>query len=80
MSHSWPSETAFKHLELDVEDRTCRHCGQAMHVCGHRKRRLFTLEGPLQLLLKVVQCPAPECAGHTHIWNPEAELSGPFHK
>jgi hypothetical protein len=75
MSHSWPMETAFKSVELDVEDRSCGHCGQWMHICGHRRRRLFTLEGPLQLLLKVVQCPIPGCAGHSKTWSPEAELN-----
>jgi hypothetical protein len=75
MSHSWPMETAFKSVELDVEDRICEHCGQWMHICGHRRRRLFTLEGPLQLLLKVVQCPIPGCAGHSKTWSPEAELN-----
>jgi hypothetical protein len=75
MSHSWPLETAFQCVELDVEDRACRHCGQWMHICGHRRRRLFTLEGPLQLLLKVVQCRFPDCAGHRKTWSPEAELS-----
>jgi hypothetical protein len=75
MSHSWPMETAFKSVELDVEDRICEHCGQWMHICGHRRRRLFTLEGPLQLLLKVVQCPIPGCAGHSKTWSPETELN-----
>jgi hypothetical protein len=75
MSHSWPMETAFQFVELDVEERVCPHCGQWMHICGHRRRRLFTLEGPLQLLLKVAQCPIPDCAGHRKTWSPEAELN-----
>jgi hypothetical protein len=75
MSHSWPMETAFRSVELDVEDRICQHCGQWMHVCGRRKRRLFTLQGPLQLLLKVVHCPVQGCSGHSTTWSPEAELN-----
>lgn len=74
MAHSWPSETAFRRLTLDVEERSCPHCGQTMHVCTHRDRRLFTLEGPLQLKLRLFHCPIEGCQGHTKTFSSEAEL------
>jgi hypothetical protein len=75
MSHQWPSETAFTQVELDVVDRACPACGRGMHVCGHRVRRLFTLQGPWRLRLRIVHCPDPTCAGHDRFFNPEGELS-----
>jgi hypothetical protein len=74
MAHSWPSETVFRQLTLDVEDRNCPHCGQMMHVCTHRDRRLLTLEGPLQLKLRLFHCPLSGCQGHTKTFSSEAEL------
>jgi len=74
MSHSWPAETVFRQLTLDVDDRSCPHCGQTMHVCTHRDRRLLTLEGPLQLKLRLFHCPIVGCQGHTKTFSSDAEL------
>lgn len=74
MSHVWPAETVFRQLTLDVEERSCAHCGQTMHVCTHRDRRLVTLEGPLQLKLRLFHCPVAGCPGHTKTFSPAAEL------
>lgn len=74
MSHSWPSDTVFRKLTLDVEDRSCPHCGHTMHVCTHRVRRFFTLEGPLQLKLRLFHCPIVGCQGHTKTFSSDAEL------
>jgi hypothetical protein len=74
MAHSWPAETVFRQLTLDVDDRSCPHCGQTMHVCTHRDRRLLTLEGPLQLKLRLFHCPLVGCQGHTKTFSSDAEL------
>ena len=74
MPHSWPAETVFRQLTLDVDDRSCPHCGQTMHVCTHRDRRLLTLEGPLQLKLRLFHCPIEGCQGHTKTFSSDAEL------
>jgi hypothetical protein len=75
MAHPWPKETVFKRWELDVQDRACRICNRNMHVCDHRDRRIFTLGGPVHLLLRLVRCPDKSCLGHPRTFSPEAELS-----
>lgn len=75
MSHQWPAETAFRRVELNVEHPACPFCQHHMHVCAHRRRRLFTLSEPWRLVLRVVQCPEPTCAGHQRTWSSEQELS-----
>ena len=61
MPHSWPAETVFRQLTLDVDDRSCPHCGQTMHVCqGHRT--LSGLAG--QHLHQEVNVPATQTALH----------------
>ena len=75
MAHSWPSDTVFTRRVLDVEDRTCKACGHRLHVCAHRNRHLFTLQGPWHLLLKLVHCPQATCVGHGRTVSPEAETT-----
>ena len=53
MAHRWPRIRTFALWELDVLDRDCACCGRMMHICDHRYRRLFTLEGPVQLVCKL---------------------------
>lgn len=73
MAHRWPADTDFALWELDVLDRDCACCGRMMHICDHRYRHLFTLEGPVQLVCKLNHCPDPLCPGHTTTKSPEAE-------
>ena len=55
MPHHWPEDTDFALLELDVLDRNCPFCGHMMYICDHRHRHVFTLDAPLQVLLKGCQ-------------------------
>jgi hypothetical protein len=73
MAHHWPIDTDFALWELDVLDRDCAYCGRMMHICDHRYRRLFTLDGPVQLVCKLNHCPDPRCPGHTTTKSPETE-------
>src|SRR5271166_1622072 len=75
MSYHWPTNTVFRHLTLDVEDRHCLHCGRPLKVCCHRRRRFFTSDGPVQLLSRLCHCPVPRCPGHTTTVSPEAETA-----
>ena len=75
MAYRWPAGTVFKRIDLDVEDRSCPVCERYMHVCDHRYHHLWTLEGPTQVVNRLVRCPEPSCESRGHTFSPEAELS-----
>jgi hypothetical protein len=75
MPYSWPEDTDFASLELDVFGRGCLVCGRMMHVCDHRYRRFHTLEGPVELVCKLNHCPDPTCPGHFKTKSPELEIT-----
>jgi hypothetical protein len=75
MAYHWPVHTVFHDLTLEVEDRSCWHCAQALKVCCHRRRRFFMGAGPVQLLCKLCHCPDPACSGHTQTISPEEETA-----
>jgi len=75
MPHRWPDDTDFAFWELDVLDRDCAFCGRRMHICDHRYRRFFTLDGPVQLVCKLNHCPDPRCPGHAKTKGPEIEAT-----
>ena len=75
MPHRWPANTDYIVWELDVLDLDCTSCGRMMHICDHRYRRFFTLEGPVKLICKLNHCPDPDCPGHAKTKSPELEAS-----
>ena len=75
MPHRWPDDTDYIVWELDVLDRACPFCGRMMYICDHRKRRFFTLTGPVRLVCKLNHCPNPDCPGHAKTKSPELETS-----
>jgi len=75
MAYRWPAGTAFKRIDLDVEDRSCPVCERYMHVCDHRYHHLWTFEGPTQIVNRLVRCPAPACDSQGCTFSPETELS-----
>lgn len=75
MPYAWPADTDFASCELDVLERDCPVCGRIMHVCDHRYRRLHMLDGPMELVCKLVRCPDPTCPGHAHTKSPELEIT-----
>jgi len=75
MAYRWPAGTAFKRITLDVEDCWCPVCERHMHVCDHRYHHLWTLEGPTQVVNRLVRCPDASCASRGRTFSPEAELS-----
>ena len=75
MAYRWPAGTVFKQIYLDVADRACPVCERCMHVCDHRYHHLWTLEGPTQVVNRLVRCPEPSCASRGRTFSPEAELS-----
>ena len=75
MAYRWPAGTIFKRIDLDVEDRSCPVCGRDMHVCDHRYHHLWTLQGPTQVVNRLVRCPDASCESRGCTFSPEAESS-----
>jgi hypothetical protein len=73
MARRLPKDVAWAELVLEVEDRCCGKCGRRLHVCAHRRRRVFTFKGPQVLICKLAQCPDAACANHGHMVSPESE-------
>jgi hypothetical protein len=73
MAFTWPKDAEFTPWELDVIDRDCPFCGRMMHICDHRQRRLYTLDGPVELICKLNHCPDRNCPGHAKTKSPEQE-------
>ena len=46
-----------------------------MHVCDHRYHHLWTLQGPTQVVNRLVRCPEPSCESRGRTFSPAAELS-----
>ncbi len=55
MAYRWPAGTTFKRIDVDVQDRSCPVCGRDMHVCDHRYHHLWTLQGPTQVVNRLVR-------------------------
>jgi hypothetical protein len=75
MPHQWPSETVFRQVHLFLHGQVCEFCQADLHVCGHRRRRVFALDGPRLLLLRVGHCPHPGCQGHSGTVSPREEMA-----
>lgn len=75
MAYRWPAGTAFKRITLDVEDCWCPVCDRYMYVCDHRYHHLWTLEGPTQVVNRLVRCPDASCASRGRTFSPQAALS-----
>jgi hypothetical protein len=73
MAFAWPKDLEFTPWDLDVIERDCPSCGRMMHICDHRQRRLYTLDGPVELICKLNHCPDPNCPGHARTKSPEQE-------
>src|SRR3954451_15654791 len=73
MAFTWPKDLEFTPWDLDVIARDCPSCGRMMHACDHRQRRLYTLDGPVELICKLNHCPDPNCPGHARTRSPEQE-------
>lgn len=80
MRFSWPADTVFTQHVLDVEQDTCERCQRSLHVCDHRFHRVFSLQGPLELVCKLAHCPDPACPAHHHTISPlgEAQITLPW--
>jgi hypothetical protein len=75
MRHRWPADTPFTRMVLDVEEKVCGVCGRNLHVCDHRQHRIFTLQGPLELVCKLAHCSDRNCSVHSKTISPYAETT-----
>ena len=75
MSHQWPAETAFRRMDLYVRDQVCAFCDSHLHVCSHRRRRVFTLQGPWLLVVRLGHCADAGCQGHRGTVSPRDEMA-----
>jgi hypothetical protein len=80
MRYRWPADTAFTQRALTVEQEGCSLCQRALTICDHRFHRLFTLQGPVEIVCKLAHCPDPDCPAHAHTLSPlaEAQLTLPW--
>ncbi len=67
MARRLPKDVAWAEMVLEVEDRWCGRCGRHLHTYGHRRRRIFTLDGPRTLMCKLAHCPNHACVNHRHV-------------
>ena len=44
-----------------------------MHICDHRHHKIFALDGPLDIVSKLAQCPDRACPSHRRTFSPQAE-------
>jgi hypothetical protein len=75
MRFSWPKDTKFTRLNLEVEDRSCPVCQRRMSICDHRRHPIFTLHGPTEIVCKLAHCPDPTCASRPKTFSPLAETA-----
>jgi hypothetical protein len=75
MARRSPQGSAVAKLVLELEDPFCGECGRRMHVRNHRRRRIYSLGGPLFLECKLLQCPHAACPNHRRTFSPEQELT-----
>jgi hypothetical protein len=64
MSHTWPAETVFEEVDLFLHGQRCGYCQTEVNVWGHRPRRVFSLDGPQLLIVRLGRCPDHDCLGH----------------
>lgn len=75
MARRSPQGSDVATVVLELEDRCCGECGRQMHVRSCRRRRIYSLRGPLLLECKLMQCPHVACPNHRGTVGPAKELT-----
>jgi hypothetical protein len=80
MRYRWPADTVFIQNVLTVEQEDCDLCQRALNICDHRFHRIFTLQGPMEIVCKLARCPDPACPAHAHTLSPlvESQITLPW--
>jgi hypothetical protein len=74
MARRLPKDLAWTDVVLERDDASCSECGRRMHVKKLRRRRVFTLAGPICYVLKLMHCPHGACRNHCGTFGPKQEL------
>lgn len=75
MARRLPKEEAWTEVVLEHEEASCSECGRQMHVKQHRRRRVYTLAGPVCYVLKLMHCPDRTCPNHHRRFGPAQETT-----
>ena len=75
MARCLPKDVAWTEVALERDDQSCSACGRRMHVKQHRRRRVYTLKGPVCYVSKLMHCPQAACPNHRGTFSPEQELT-----
>ena len=73
MSHCWPQSITFRNIPLVSPRKNCPTCNRRMRISKHRRRRLYTRDGPICLILKRYRCPHDDCS-QSGTLGPEQEI------
>jgi hypothetical protein len=68
-------DVVWANVVLEMDDPSCSACRRRMHVKKLRRRRVYTLEGPICYVSKLMHCPHPACPNHRGTFSPEQEPS-----
>lgn len=74
MARRLPKGLTWTTVVLEIDDPSCCVCGRRMHVKKLRRRRVFTLEGPICYVSKLMHCAQTTCPNHRGTFGPEQEL------
>jgi hypothetical protein len=79
MTRDWPIGTIFHDIVLKNEMDNCPLCHSKMHVCDHRKHKIYTLDRPTRLVCRLVHCSNKLCPNNKKTFSPkkEADLTLP---
>ncbi len=73
MPAQWPRDTAFQDVILTVEASHCPVCQWPLNYRSNRIHRMYSLQGPVRLVCKLVCCVNPQCSAYEVLVSPEAE-------
>ena len=74
MARRLPKDLAWTEVVLEHGHSSCSACGRRLHVKQHRRRRVYTLKGPVCYVSKLLHCPHA-CPNHSRRFSPAQELT-----
>jgi hypothetical protein len=75
MARRLPKDLAWMEVVLEHEEPLCSVCGRRMHVKRHRRRRVYTLKGPVCYVVPMTHCSDSACPNHRRTFGPAQELT-----